>query len=118
INNYHFFPPLIYQVATAFIEASNISYPFRRMFQDQKNIRFYMGSLQQVNHEEQTIKTNSGILAYDYLVLAIGSEANYFGMENVKKNAVPMNTITDALNLRNHLLLMMEKAVRAENREE
>jgi NADH dehydrogenase len=118
INNYHFFPPLIYQVATAFIEASNISYPFRRMFQDQKNIRFYMGSLQQVNHEEQTIKTNSGILAYDYLVLAIGSEANYFGMENVKKNAVPMKNITDALNLRNHLLLTMEKAVRAENREE
>jgi NADH dehydrogenase len=118
INNYHFFPPLLYQVATAFIEASNISYPFRRMFQDQENIRFYMGALQKVNPEENTIVTSTGILDYDYLVLAIGTETNYFGMENVKKNAVPMKNITDALNLRNHLLLTMEKAVRAQERPE
>src|SRR5690554_5644953 len=118
INNYHFFPPLLYQVATAFIEASNISYPFRRMFQDQENIRFYMGALQQVNPEENTIVTSTGTLDYDYLVLAIGTETNYFGMENVKKNAVPMKNITDALNLRNHLLLTMEKAVRAHERPE
>lgn len=116
INNYHFFPPLLYQVATAFIEASNISYPFRRMFQDQENIRFYMGALQKVNPEEHTIVTSTGTLKYDYLVLAIGTETNYFGMENVKQNAVPMKNITDALNLRNHLLLTMEKAVRAQER--
>lgn len=118
INNYHFFPPLLYQVATAFIEASNISYPFRRMFQDQDNIRFYMGALQKVNPEERTILTSTGILEYDYLVLAIGTETNYFGMENVKNNSVPMKNITDALNLRNHLLLIMEKAVRARERPE
>lgn len=118
INNYHFFPPLLYQVATAFIEASNISYPFRRMFQNQENIRFYMGTLQKVNPEEQTIVTSTGSLGYDYLVLAVGTETNYFGMENVKMNAVPMKNITDALNLRNHLLLTMEKAVRAQEREE
>lgn len=118
INNYHFFPPLLYQVATAFIEASNISYPFRRMFQNQENIRFYMGALQKVNPEENTITTSTGTLGYDYLVLAIGTETNYFGMENVKKNAVPMKNITDALNLRNHLLLTMEKAVRAQERPE
>ena len=118
INNYHFFPPLLYQVATAFIEASNISYPFRRMFQDHDNIRFYMGTLQQVNTEEQTILTSTGILEYDYLVLAVGTETNYFGMENVKNNSVPMKNITDALSLRNHLLLTMEKAVRAQERSE
>lgn len=116
INNYHFFPPLLYQVATAFIEASNISYPFRRMFKSQENIRFYMGALQRVNPEENTIITSTGTLGYDYLVLAVGTETNYFGMENVKKNAVPMKNITDALNLRNHLLLTMEKAVRAQER--
>lgn len=118
INNYHFFPPLLYQVATAFIEASNISYPFRRMFQNQENIRFYMGALQKVSPEENTITTSTGTLQYDYLVLAIGTETNYFGMENVRKNAVPMKNITDALNLRNHLLLTMEKAVRAQERPE
>lgn len=118
INNYHFFPPLLYQVATAFIEASNISYPFRRMFQDQENIRFYMGALLEVNPENHTIVTSTGTLEYDYLVLSLGTETNYFGMENVKKNSVPMKNITDALNLRNHLLLTMEKAVRAQEREE
>ncbi|WP_118196789.1 NAD(P)/FAD-dependent oxidoreductase [Albibacterium indicum] len=115
-NNYHFFPPLIYQVSTAFIENSNISYPFRRMFQNMNNVRFHMGSLLNVNHEENTIETSSGTLSYDYLVLALGTETNYFGMENVKQHALPMKTIRDALKLRDHLLLMMEKAVRAKNK--
>jgi len=115
-NNYHFFPPLLYQVSTAFIENSNISYPFRRMFQDRRNVRFHLGSLIRVNQEENTILTDSGVLPYDYLVIALGTETNYFGMENVKKNALPMKTIRDALKLRDHLLLNMEKAIRATNK--
>jgi NADH dehydrogenase len=111
-NNYHFFPPLLYQVATAFIEPSNISYPFRRMFQEKTNLRFHMGTLLKVNPGENTIETDTGDLEYDYLVLALGTETNYFGMERVKQNALPMKSIDDALNLRNHLLLNMEKAVR------
>ncbi|MGV8880336.1 MAG: NAD(P)/FAD-dependent oxidoreductase [Sphingobacteriaceae bacterium] len=114
-NNYHFFPPLLYQVATAFIEPSNISYPFRRMFQEKPNLRFYLGSLVQIFPEINTIETDSGKLAYDYLVLAVGTETNYFGMDNVKKNALPMKTINDAINLRNHLLLNVEKAIREPN---
>ena len=112
INNYHFFPPLLYQVATAFIEPSNISYPFRRLFQKKKNLRFHMGSLSRINAESNTIETDTGSLEYDFLVLAVGTETNYFGMENVKRNSLPMKTINDALNLRNYLLLNMEKAVR------
>lgn len=115
INNYHFFPPLLYQVATAFIEPSNISYPFRRMFQGKENFRFYMGTLQKVNPAEQTIETDSGKLEYDYLVLAVGTESNYFGMKEVSENSWPMKTINDAIHLRNHLLLNMEKAIRAES---
>ncbi len=115
-NNYHFFPPLLYQVSTAFIENSNISYPFRRMFQHRRNIRFHIGSLIKVNSEENTIETDTGILPYDYLVLSLGTETNYFGMENVKQNALSMKTIRDALKLRDHLLLNMEKAVRAVNK--
>jgi NADH dehydrogenase len=111
-NNFHFFPPLLYQVATAFIEPSNISYPFRRMFQQKSNLRFHLGSLTRINHQENTIETDTGILSYDYLVLAVGTETNYFGMQNVKQNALPMKTIGDSLNLRNHILLSMEKAVR------
>ncbi|HYO21251.1 MAG TPA: NAD(P)/FAD-dependent oxidoreductase [Flavisolibacter sp.] len=115
VNNYHFFPPLLYQVATAFIEPSNISYPFRRMFQEKKNLRFHMGCLSRVIPETNTIETDTGTLEYDYLVLAVGTETNYFGMENVRRNALPMKNINDALNLRNHLLLNMEKAVRTKD---
>jgi NADH dehydrogenase len=110
-NNYTFFPPLLYQVATAFIEPSNISYPFRRLFQKKTNLRFHMGSLLKVNPEKNTIETDTGVVEYDHLVLALGTESNYFGMERVKENSLPMKTIDDALNLRNHLLLNMEEAV-------
>ncbi len=110
VDNYHFFPPLLYQVATAFIEPSNISYPFRRMIEGKNNTRFHYGALKKVNPAENTIETTTGILEYDYLVLAIGTETNYFGMENVKQHALPMKSIEDAINLRNHLLLNMEKA--------
>jgi len=112
-NNYHFFPPLLYQVSTAFIEASNISYPFRRMFQNKPNLSFYMGSLLNINISDNSIETENGLLTYDYLVLAMGTETNFFGMENVKEKALPMKTIDDALHLRNHILLMLEKAVRS-----
>jgi NADH dehydrogenase len=118
INNYHFFPPLLYQVATAFIEPSNISYPFRRMFQEKENLRFHMGSLVRIYPEMNKIETDTGVLEYDYLVISVGTETNYFGMENVKQHALPMKNINDALNLRNHLLLNMEKAVQADTREE
>jgi NADH:ubiquinone reductase (H+-translocating) len=117
-NNYHFFPPLLYQVAAAFIEPSNISYPFRRMFQEKTNLRFHLGSLTKVNPGSNSIETDTGILHYDYLVLAVGTESNFFGIENVQQHALPMKTIDDALNLRNHLLLSMEKAVRTGDSQE
>ncbi|HUC80006.1 MAG TPA: NAD(P)/FAD-dependent oxidoreductase [Flavisolibacter sp.] len=117
-NNYHFFPPLLYQVSTAFIEPSNISYPFRRMFQEKDNVRFHMGSLQKVDLATNSIETENGVLSYDYLVLALGTETNYFGMQNVQQSGLPMKTIDEALNLRNTLLLNMEKAVKAKDKAE
>ena len=114
-NNYHFFPPLIYQVATSFIEASNISYPFRKLFSENKNVKFHMGSLIRVHPENKTIETDTGNLSYDYLVLALGTESNFFGMENVQKHALPMKNIEEALYLRNHVLLTLEEAARNKN---
>ena len=114
-DNYHFFPPLLYQVATAFIEPSNISYPFRRMFAGQANMHYHLGNLIRVNPETHTIETDTGVLNYDILVIAIGTETNYFGMDNVKQHSLPMKSIDDAINLRNHLLLNMEKAVTTED---
>lgn len=111
-NNYHFFPPLIYQVATSFIEASNISYPFRKLFSNDKHVSFHMGNLIRVTPENRTLETDTGTLHYDYLVLAMGTESNFFGMENVRKHALPMKTIEEALYLRNHILLTLEEAAR------
>ena len=116
-NNYNHFPPLLYQVATAFIEASNICYPFRKMFQGKKNLRFHLGSLLHINYEQNYIETDTGLLDYNFLVLAVGTESNYFGLENVKQHSLPMKTVDDALNLRNHILMSFEKAVQEKDTE-
>ena len=107
--NYNFFPPLLYQVATGFLEISSISYPFRKMLSGSK-IRFWMGELQEIVSNENKIILNNGELQYDYLVIATGTATNYFGMENVKKNAIPMKTLEDALNMRNTMLQRTEIA--------
>jgi NADH dehydrogenase len=109
-NNYNFFSPLIYQVATAFLEPSSISYPFRKFFAGKKNLKFRLGELQEVVPSENKIILNNGELEYDYLVFATGVETSYFGMENVRKNAIPMKTLNDAIEMRNALLKNLEKA--------
>ena len=109
-NNYNFFPPLLYQVATGFLEVSNISYPFRKFLQGRKNINFRLGVLQRIVPEENKVVLSTGELTYDCLVLATGTESNYFGNENVQKKAVPMKTLDDALEMRNTLLLHTEQA--------
>lgn len=109
-NNYNFFPPLIYQVATAFLEPSSISYPFRKFFAGKKNLQFRLGEFIKVIPTENKIILNNGELSYDQLVFATGAETSYFGMENVRKNAIPMKTLNDAINMRNTLLKNLEKA--------
>lgn len=109
-NNYNFFQPLLYQVATGFLEVSNISFPFRKLFQGKKNFTFRLGELQEIISSENKIKLSNGELHYDYLVLATGTESNFFGIENIKKNALPMKTVDDAINLRNYLFQKIEEA--------
>lgn len=109
-NNYNFFPPLIYQVATAFLEPSSISYPFRKLFRDKDNLHFRLGELLKVEPEQNRIILSNGELTYDYLVFATGAETNFFGMTNVQKNAIAMKTLDDAIEMRNKLLQQMEQA--------
>jgi len=110
-NNYNFFPPLIYQVATGFLEPSSISYPFRKLFSRKENVHFRLGYLQKVVPEANKVILHNGELEYDYLVFATGAKTNYFGMENVKKNAIAMKTLDDAIEMRNKLLQQMEQAI-------
>ena len=109
-NNYNFFPPLIYQVATGFLEPSSISYPFRKLFAGKTNLYFRLGALRKVVPELNKVILNNGELHYDALVFATGAETNFFGNENIKKNAIPMKTLSDAISMRNTLLMRMEQA--------
>lgn len=109
-NNYNFFPPLLYQVATAFLEVSNISYPFRRLFRKNKNVNVRLADLVKIDYLNNKVILSNGELNYDYLVMATGTESNFFGMENIEKNSLPMKTVDDAIRLRNTLLTKLEKA--------
>lgn len=114
-NNYNFFPPLIYQVATGFLEPTSISYPFRKLFSRQKNVQFRLAEMLAVVPEENKIILDDGVLQYDALVFATGAETNYFGMRNVEQQSLPMKTLSDALELRNRLLENMEHAAICNN---
>lgn len=109
-DNYIFFPPLLYQVATGFLETSNISYPYRKMIRNHKNLNFKMGEFVSVEPERNTVILSTGELKYDYLVFATGTVTNYFGMENVKNNSIPMKTINDAIDMRNYIFNQLEKS--------
>jgi NADH dehydrogenase len=109
-NNYHFFPPLLYQVSTAFIEPSSISYPFRKLFRN-KGIKFRMAEMIKVDPGTQTIYLNDGgELTYDHLVFAAGAKTNFFGNEAIQEKAISLKGIDDALHMRNELIKTMEKA--------
>lgn len=109
-NNYNFFPPLMYQVATSYLQSSDISYPFRKLLRNRENVRFQIGELLAIIPEENKVQLSTGELLFDYLILATGVSTNYFGMENVKKFAFPMKSVSDALELRNHILQQVELA--------
>jgi NADH dehydrogenase len=109
-NNYNQFTPLVYQVATGFLEPSNISYPFRKFLRKRKNIRFHLGEFKKINAAEHKVYLNNAVLEYDYLVLAFGSVSNFFGNDVLKRNAIAMKTLTDGLGMRNALLQSLEEA--------
>ena len=117
-NNYHQFPPLIYQVASAGMEASSISFPFRRNFQHRKNFYFRMAELRAIFPEKKLIQTSIGKVEYDYLVLAAGTTTNFFGNRNVDRKAMPMKTVDEAMGLQNAILANIERAITCSTQQE
>ena len=109
-NNYHQFPPLIYQVASGGLEPSSISFPFRRLFQGRKDFFFRMAEVQSVNTAEKTIQTTVGEIEYDYLVLAAGAKTNFFGNKDIEATTLPMKSVSEAMRLRNTILRNLELA--------
>lgn len=110
-NNYHQFPPLIYQIASAGIEPSSISFPFRKIFQRRKNFFYRMAEVRSIFPKHKIIQTSIGKVHYDYLVLAAGSTTNFFGNKHVEEEAMPMKNVSEAMGLRNALLDNFERAL-------
>ena len=114
-NNYHQFPPLIYQVASGGLEPSSISFPFRRLFQGKKDFFFRMAKVESVNTDKKTIKTTVGEIDYDYLVMAFGAKTNFFGNKDIEATTLPMKSVSEAMKLRNTILRNLELALTEEN---
>ncbi len=109
--NYHQFQPLFYQVATSGLDASNISFPLRKVFHHSKNVSIRMADVLEVSTTAQKVVTSIGDFEYDYLVIATGADTNFFGNSNMEAHAFPMKSTTEALQLRHRILHNFEDAV-------
>jgi NADH:ubiquinone reductase (H+-translocating) len=108
-NNFHTFQPLLYQVATAGLDVSDVAYPARTILRRYTNVGFRHGEVTAVDLEKRTVTLRDGsVLEYDELVVATGATAGYFGIPGAAQNAHPLYTLEDARKLRNRLLLCME----------
>ena len=117
-QNYHTFQPLLYQVATAALDSASIIHPFRKIFENQKNFYFRLTEVISLDTEKQLVTTKIGGLHYNYLVIATGAETNFFGDEEMAKNAIAIKNINDALELRNTILCNLENALQAKDEEQ
>ena len=117
-NNFHQFPPLIYQIASAGIDPSSISFPFRQIFRKRKDFYFRMAEARMVDTEKKILQTSIGKIDYNYLVLAAGATTNFFGNKNIEEWAIPMKTVPEAMGLRNALLSNFERALTCATEEE
>lgn len=114
-NNFHQFQPLFYQVATAGLEPSAISFPFRRVFQNKKNVHFRLATLEHIDTANKLIQTDIGQLNYDYLMICTGADTNFFGLKNVEQNSMGMKTTGEALTIRNTIIRNFEKALNTDD---
>lgn len=114
-NNYHQFQPLFYQVAMSGLEPSSISFPLRKIFQGAKNMFIRVTSVDEIDDVNKEVKTPIGNLKYDYLVIGIGADTNFFNNEQYKQFAIPMKSVSEALFLRNAILSDYEVALTEED---
>lgn len=110
-NNFHTFQPLLYQVATAGLDADDIGFPIRRIFRRNRSISFVLGEVTSIDLQHQTLTVGDDrVFGYDYLVIAAGSVSTSFGIEGVGTHTFALKTLHDALRLRAHLLSRFERA--------
>lgn len=117
-HNYHQFPPLFYQVASAGLEADSILFPIRKIFQSQKDIFIRKAEVTGIDPKNKMIITSSGEVTYDLLLLAFGATNSFFGSGEMEEYSKGMKTIAEVLDLRNTLLMNFESALTSKTSEE
>lgn len=117
-NNYHTFQPLLYQVATAGLEPDSIAYPLRKLFENQPNLFFRLAEAQRIDTENNILETSIGPIDFDYLVIASGSDTNFFGLKELEKLSMTMKSVSEALDLRSYILQNFESALLTSDIEE
>ena len=116
-HNYHLFQPFLYQVATSGLGPSDIAQPVRAILQGQRNLDFRVTSVGGIDLAARKLQTESGEIPYDFLVLAVGGQTNYFGNPSLAQHAFGLKDLDDAIRIRNHLLYMFELAIHEKNPE-
>lgn len=116
--NFHQFQPLFYQVATAGLDASNISFPLRKAFQNSKNVHIRLANVERLDFDAKLVHTDVGDFDYDLLVIATGADTNFFGNAQLSEAALPMKSTVEALQIRHRMLGVFEEAVNAVDRQD
>ena len=117
-QNHHMFQPLFYQVASARLEPSNISFPFRAIFRRRKNVEFRYATVNRVHPEASYIETSMGDITYDELIIATGCRTNFFGNPDLEKYTMAMKSTQQTIHIRNTILSKFEKIMFVENKQE
>lgn len=114
--NHHMFQPLFYQVACGRIEPSNISFPFRKIFQQSRNIQFRLTDVKEIDPSQNKVITDEAEFRYDKLIIATGCKTNFFGNKDLEGKAFGMKNTQEAIGIRNHVLMTFEKLILEKSR--
>lgn len=114
--NHHMFQPLFYQVACGRIEPSNISFPFRKIFQQSRNTQFRLTEVKEIDPSQNKVITDEAEFRYDKLIIATGCKTNFFGNKDLEGRAFGMKNTQEAIGIRNHVLMTFEKLILEKSR--
>ncbi len=110
-HDYHTFQPLLYQLATGLLETTAVGHSLRDLVKDQENVTIHKAPITGIDLDAKEIAFDGlAPVTYDYLVLALGAEVNFFGTDGAAEHAFPMYTLSDAVRLKNHVLERWEAA--------
>ncbi|MBI1972894.1 NAD(P)/FAD-dependent oxidoreductase [Candidatus Woesearchaeota archaeon] len=106
-TNYFLFSPMLHEVATGGLNRSNIVQPIREILQ-RPQFNFIRCTAKEINLEKKTITTEKTVLSYDYLVIALGAENEFFNIPGAQEHTLPLKSLPDAVAIRNHVLDTLE----------